>query len=275
MKKILAVLILALAIVSPAQNVKPEFQAFSGALVKLKKAEHGFHKFMLRIEAAPWAFEAQGEVQSPGGDSDLLINGLFDGDVYAVLAYIPSPSVGADGLEYQTGLFDMMLFYEDEPTQIRNLEFKLLPPANDEWAQGILSDAATSSSILGNIWNGKYNKAITRASAVPIDKNKLMAMQRKNKRANDDDGTISPRKRRVSADTEVEQEKPKKVKRKLPKDDDDDTISSRKRRLEDEEKQEETPKKKKKKKKKIEDSDSCDDPSLSIKEKRRCKMKKQ
>ena len=128
MKKIIAVLFLACALLGYAQDssIKPEFQAFSGALVKLKKAKNGYHKFMLQIVAAPWAFKAEGEVAAPGGDPDMLINALFDGDLYAVLAYVPSATSGADGQEYQVGLFDMMLFFEDEPTKIRNLKFSLL-----------------------------------------------------------------------------------------------------------------------------------------------------
>ena len=51
MKKIIAVLFLACALLGYAQDssIKPEFQAFSGALVKLKKAKNGYHKFMLEI----------------------------------------------------------------------------------------------------------------------------------------------------------------------------------------------------------------------------------
>ena len=88
MKKILTVIFLACAFVFAQEgSIKPEFQAFSGALIKLKKAEHGFHKFRLRVDVAPWSFLAEGEVQAPGGDSDVLITALFDRALYAVLAY--------------------------------------------------------------------------------------------------------------------------------------------------------------------------------------------
>ena len=66
MKKILTVIFLACAFVFAQEgSIKPEFQAFSGALIKLKKAEHGFHKFRLRVDVAPWSFLAEGEVQVP------------------------------------------------------------------------------------------------------------------------------------------------------------------------------------------------------------------
>ena len=272
MKKLLAVLFLAFAVVCSAQSsIKPEFQAFSGALIKLKKAEKGYHKFRLTVDVAPWAFQADGEVQAPGGDSDVLITALFDGELYAVLAYVPSTAAGSDGKEYQVGFFDMMLYYEEEPTQIRNLRFKLLPPANDEWAMGILKDALESGSLLGNVWGGKYERAITKASADLMDKSKLHALQKKNRKVSEDndDGTISSRKRRVSASDEEEVKTKKKSKKAA---DEESTISSRKRRVAADDEEEVAPKKKTKKKKVVEDE--CDDPSLSVKERRRCQLKK-
>ena len=266
MKKLIAVLFFVFAVVCPAQSLKPEFQAFSGALLKLKKAEKGYHKFRLTVDVNPWAFQADGEVQAPGGDGDALITGLFDGDVYAVLAYVPSTAAGSDGKEYQVGLFDIMLYFDEEPTRIRNLRFKLLPPANDEWAMGILKDALESGSLLGNVWGGKYDKAITKASADPMDKAKLRALQKKNSKRMDDDGTISTRKRRVEARDDEEVTPKKKRKAAM---EDDSSINKRKRRVEAEEEPAPT---KKKKKKKV-SGDECDDPSLSVKEKRRCQLK--
>ena len=272
MKKLIAVLFLAFAVICSAQSsIKPEFQAFSGALLKLKKVDKGYHKFRLTVDVAPWAFQADGEVQAPGGDGDALITGLFDGEVYAVLAYVPSTAAGSDGKEYQVGFFDMMLYFDEEPTKIRNLKFKLLPPANDEWAMGILKDALESGSLLGNVWGGKYEKDITKASADPMDKAKLRALQKKsNKKMDDNDGTITKRKRRVEA-SEEEEVAPKKKKKKVSSDDDEGTISKRKRRVAADDEEEPAPKKKKKKKAAVEDE--CDDPSLTVKERRRCQLK--
>ena len=273
MKKLIAILFLAFAVVCSAQSsIKPEFQAFSGALLKLKKVDKGYHKFRLTVDVAPWAFQADGEVQAPGGDGDALITGLFDGEVYAVLAYVPSTAAGSDGKEYQVGFFDMMLYFDEEPTKIRNLKFKLLPPANDEWAMGILKDALESGSLLGNVWGGKYEKDITKASADPMDKAKLRALQKKsNKKMDDNDGTITKRKRRVEA-SEEEEVAPKKKKKKVSSDDDEGTISKRKRRVAADDEEEPAPKKKKKKKAAVEDE--CDDPSLTVKERRRCQLRK-
>ena len=258
MKKILMMFLLAFAVIGYAQegSLKPKFQAFTGALVKLKPAQNGYHKFSLKVEAAPWAFQAIGEVRAPNGDPDLLINGLFDGDVYAVLAYIDQPTSGSDGQEYNVGLFDMMLYFDEEATSIRNLKFKLLPPANDDWAQGILSDALSSSTLIGNVWGGKYDGAITKASANPMDKQKLKSMKKQHTSAeesmSDDDDRRSRMKNKAKEEPVVKKKKKKKVV---------------------EEEEEEVKPKKKKKKKKAVEQDECDDPNLTIKEKRRCRMK--
>ena len=260
MKKILVLLVMALAMLGYAQegSLKPKFQAFTGALVKLKPAQNGYHKFSLKVEAAPWAFQAIGEVRAPNGDPDLLINALFDGDVYAVLAYVDQTASGTDGQEYNVGLFDMMLYYDEEATSIRNLKFKLLPPANDEWAMGILKDALESGSLIGNVWGGKYDGAITKASANPMDKQKLKSMKKQHTSAEESMSDDNDRRSRMKSKAKAADEEP--------------VVKKKKKKKVVEEEEEEAPKKKKKKKKKVSSEDECDDPSLSIKEKRRCRM---
>ena len=263
MKKILMMFLLAFAVIGYAQegSLKPKFQAFTGALVKLKPAQNGYHKFSLKVEAAPWAFQAIGEVRAPNGDPDLLINGLFDGDVYAVLAYIDQPTSGSDGQEYNVGLFDMMLYFDEDATSIRNLKFKLLPPANDDWAQGILSDALSSSTLIGNVWGGKYDGAITKASANPMDKQKLKSMKKQHTSAEETMSDDNDRRSRMKSKSKAADDEPVVKKKK-----------KKKKVVEEDEEEEVKPKKKKKKKKAVEE-DECDDPNLTIKEKRRCRMK--
>lgn len=241
MKKILILLVLALSMVGYAQegSIKPKFQAFSGALLKLKDSEKGYLKFSLKVDVAPWAFQAIGEVRAPNGDPELLREALFEGEVYAVLAYIDNSPVEVNGEQYNVGLFDIMLYYDEEPTTIRNLKFRLLPPADDDWSKGILNDALSSGSLLGQIWKGKYERAITKASADPIDKRKLQAMKKKKKDAEDSEMTVSDK---------------RKQRMKEMADDDDDQP--------------------KKKKKKMSNRDECDDPNMSPREKKRCRMKK-
>ena len=246
MKKILALLVLALAMVGYAQegNIKPKFQAFSGALLKLKEAEKGYHKFSLKVDVAPWSFQAIGEVRVPNGDTEALREALFEGDLYAVLAYIDNSPVEVNGEEYQVGLFDIMLYFDDEPTSVRNVKFKLLPPVDDDWSKSGLQDALSSGSLLGKIWDGKYEREITKASADPMDKGKLKAMKRKKQEAAEE----------ATASSMSVPEKKKKRMREMAEEDDQ-------------------PKKKKKKKKASSREDECDDPSFTPKERKRCLMK--
>ncbi len=243
MKKILALLVLAFAVVGYAQqgNIKPKFQAFSGALLKLKDAEKGFQKFSLKVDVAPWSFQAIGEVRVPNGDSEALREALFEGDLYAVLAYIDNSPVEVNGDVYQVGLFDVMIYFDDEPTTVRNVKFKLLPPVDDDWSKSGLQDAQSSASLLGKIWDGKYEREITKASADPMDKGKLKAMKRKKQEA-------------VEAETMSVSDKKKKRMKDMADED--------------------QPKKKKKKKKASRDEDECDDPGMTPREKKRCLMKK-
>ena len=246
MKKILAMLVLALAMAGYAQqgSIKPKFQAFSGALLKLKDAEKGYQKFSLKVDVAPWSFQAIGEIRVPNGDTEALREALFEGDLYAVLAYIDNSPVEVNGEEYQVGLFDIMVYYDDEPTTVRNVKFKLLPPVDDDWSKSGLNDALSSGSLLGNIWGGKYEKAITKASADPMDKGKLKAMKRKKSAPAEE-----------TSDMSVSEKKKKRMKDMAEEED-------------------EQPKKKKKKKKAASSEDECDDPSFTPKEKKRCLMMK-
>jgi hypothetical protein len=233
-------LVLALVMAGYAQegSIKPKFQAFSGALLKLKDTDKpGTLKFSLKVDVAPWAFQAIGEVRSPTGDAESIREALFEGDLYAVLAYIDNSPVEVNGEEYQVGLFDIMLYYDDEPTTIRNLKFKLLPPVDDDWSKSGLNDALSSGSLLGNIWGGKYEKAITKASADPMDKGKLKALKRKKSAASEEsEVSVSEKKKQRMKDMADEEDQPKK--------------------------------------KKASRGDECDDPGLTPKEKKRCLMMK-
>ena len=311
MKKILCMLFMAVAVLSFAQgNTKPEFQAFASSLLKLKPAEGGWQKFSLKVEIAPWAFQAIGEVHIVAGDAELLNSALYDGTLYSVVAYIPAPAAGTDGKEYQVGVFDMMLFLEDEPTQVRNVKFRLLPPANDEWAMGIFKDAIASGTALGSVWGGAYEDEITKASAVPMDKKQLQANLKKKERPEpspaaepapvakkkkkrsynedeeDEDGsnlTVKEKRRRAmlqkkreAATEEAEEEEEPVVKKKKKKrsyDEDEEeapVVKKKKKKRSYDEDEEEAPVVKKKKKKKSYDEDE-EEPVVKKKKKKKKK----
>lgn len=273
MKKILCMLFMAVAVLSFAQgNTKPEFQAFASSLLKLKPAEGGWQKFSLKVEIAPWAFQAIGEVHIVAGDAELLNSALYDGTLYSVVAYIPAPAAGTDGKEYQVGVFDMMLFLEDEPTQVRNVKFRLLPPANDEWAMGIFKDAIASGTALGSVWGGAYEDEITKASAVPMDKKQLQANLKKKERPEPspaaEPAPVAKKKKKRSYDEDEEDEDGSNL-----------TVKEKRRRAmlqkkreaaaEEAEEEEEAPVVKKKKKKRSYDEDEEEAPVVKKKKKKR------
>ncbi len=287
MKKLLCMLLMALAVLSFAQgNTKPEFQAFSSSLLKLKPAEGGWQKFSLKVEVAPWAFQAIGEVHVVAGDPELLNSALYDGTLYSVVAYIPAPAAGTDGKEYQVGVFDMMLFLEDEPTQVRNVKFRLLPPANDEWAMGIFKDAISAGTALGSVWGGAYEEEITKASAVPLDKKQLQANLKKKDRP-EPAAEPAPVAKKKSRSYDEEEEAPvakkKKKKRSYDEDEEDEdgsnlTVKEKRRRAmlqkqraaaAEEADEEEAPVVKKKKKKRSYDEDEEEAPVVKKKKKKK------
>ncbi len=271
MKKILCMLFMAVAVLSFAQgNTKPEFQAFASSLLKLKPAEGGWQKFSLKVEIAPWAFQAIGEVHIVAGDAELLNSALYDGTLYSVVAYIPAPAAGTDGKEYQVGVFDMMLFLEDEPTQVRNVKFRLLPPANDEWAMGIFKDAIASGTALGSVWGGAYEDEITKASAVPMDKKQLQANLKKKERpapapvAEEEPVVKKKKKRSYDEDEEDEDGSSLTVKEKRRR-----AMMQKKRAAAEEAEEEEEPVVKKKKKKRSYDEDEEEAPVVKKKKKKK------
>lgn len=172
MKKIISLLCV-LAISSFAQK-GTEFQAFSGEFLKVGDMKAGYHPFTMPVQGEGWAFKAEGEVQAPAGDPYVLLDGILDGTVYAVVAYVPAVAAGTDAKDYQVGMFDMMIYLEDESVKVRNVKFTLLPPANDEWASDMARDAnEIGAASKATLWSGANDVAITRTSAVPLTKKDL------------------------------------------------------------------------------------------------------
>jgi hypothetical protein len=169
-------------------GVKPEFQAFAANFLDLKDAgDDGYHSFTLRVDVAPWAFVYTGKVLAPNGDPDVLMDALAGDELYEVIAYVPAPVQGSDGKEYQAGVFDVMLYYSDGDEElqatIRDAKVQLLAPiASDSWAQNAFKDAQTSKGM--GVWkDASYSSAITDASADPMDKTKVYASKRAAKKA--------------------------------------------------------------------------------------------
>ena len=185
MKKILS-FVMFLSLFAFAE-ITPEFQAFAPNFMKLDKVVKGYHDFTLKVDVAPWSFVYKGQVKAPNGDPYLLYDGIDAGDVFIVIAYVPAPVQGPEGDEYQAGIFDIMIYYTDGSEElaatIKNASVELLPPLSaDQWAKESMDAAKSAGEVIGTIWtDSKYAKAITVASADPLDKDKLLAAKKAKK----------------------------------------------------------------------------------------------
>ena len=276
MKKIIA-LLCACALSSFAQK-NTEFQAFAGEFLKIGDMKGGYHSFSMPVKGEGWAFQAEGQVQAPAGDPYVLLDGVIDGLVYAVIAYVPAVAAGTDAKDYQVGMFDMMIYLEDEAVKVRDVKFKLLPPANDEWALDMARDAAEiGNASKATLWNGSHDVEITRTAAVPLTKKDLQPAKPKPVArklppppAQEAEAAEEPVvKKRVVKRKAVAEEEEAPVKKKR--------VVKRKKVVEPEEDyEEETPKKKKvvkkrivKKKRVIVEEEPEAEEGLTIREKRR------
>ena len=176
-------LVLFCATLSFAQ-IQPSFQAFDADYLTLAEAARGYHHFSIRVDYAPWAFVAEGNVKAPQGDEDLLFNSMDNDQLYIIVAYSESPIGGSDGLEYQAGIYDVMIYYSDGvdefSTKIKDLKVSLLPPiASDSWAKGSLEDAQGKRGNTGDVFRNSANaNAIFQASAHPLSKAQAQAARK-------------------------------------------------------------------------------------------------
>jgi len=183
LQKLAMFLVLCCAMLSFAQ-VKPSFQAFDADYLSLSEASKGYHHFSIRVDYAPWAFVAEGEVKAPQGDPDMLFYSMDDDQLYIVVAYSESPIGASDGLEYQAGIYDVMMYYSDGvdefSTKIKDLKITLLPPiASDTWAKGSLEDAQGKRGNPGDVFKNPENaNAIFKASAHPLSKAQAQASRK-------------------------------------------------------------------------------------------------
>lgn len=278
MKKIIA-LLCACALSSFAQK-NTEFQAFAGEFLKIGDMKGGYHSFSMPVKGEGWAFQAEGQVQAPAGDPYVLLDGVIDGLVYAVIAYVPAVAAGTDAKDYQVGMFDMMIYLEDEAVKVRDVKFKLLPPANDEWALDMARDAAEiGNASKATLWNGSHDVEITRTAAVPLTKKDLQPAKPKPVARK-----LPPPPAQEAEAAEEPVVKKRVVKRKAVAEEEEDPAPVKKKRVvkrkkvvePEEDYEEETPKKKKvvkkrivKKKRVIVEEEPEEEEGLTIREKRR------
>ncbi|MCL2260012.1 MAG: hypothetical protein FWC15_01500 [Fibromonadales bacterium] len=228
----------------PKLNAKePSFAGFTGSFIKFGPVSGNDRSFTMSVEYAPWFFEIKGTA-----NANYLTPDLGD-DVIAVLAYYNALGKTADGADYQAGLFDLMIYLDDEPVKISNLSFALTGQAAA--GSSVLAQAKTWNFSQGQVFRmAKYESPILTAQATYLDKSHI---ERENaaakKRVAD---SIAREKKRVSDSIAKEE---KRVK---------DSISAHRKAVRDSIEREEAAAKRasvatKKKKKRAEVDDDFDD----------------
>ncbi|GHV12340.1 hypothetical protein AGMMS49938_04690 [Fibrobacterales bacterium] len=194
---------------------EPKFAGFTGSFVKFGKAAGNSRPFSISVEYKPWFFEISGSANADHNTADLDI--LLD-DIVGVLAYYDAPGKAPDGSTYQAGLFDFMLYLDDSPIKVSNLNFKLLSKAVA--GNAVLRQAENWNFAPGAVFKQKkYDDPIFEAQADPLDKATLAkAEQAEKKRIAD---SIATEKKRVQ-DSIARVEKRRK-----------DSIAAERRRVED------------------------------------------
>jgi len=281
---------------APKFNSKePSFAGFTGSFIKFGPVSGNARPFTMTVEYAPWFFEIKGTASA-----DYLTQDLGD-DAIAVLAYYKVD----DSANYQPGLFDLMIYLDDEPIKMSNLSFALIGPATA--GSAVLAQAKTWNFTQGQVFKmSKYaNGDILTAQATYLDKSHIErekaaakkrvadSIAREEKKVKDSiakeekrvKDSIAKEKKRV-ADSVAKEEKKRK-----------DSISAHRRHVRDsieqekaeeearkkaaaatkkkkkrpvvEEAEEEPPRKKRKKKPVIEEEEDDDEPPPPKKKKKR------
>jgi len=269
---------------------EPKFQGFTGSFIKYGKMSAGSREFTIRVEHSPWFFEYSGKVNAAHNTADLDI---YSDEVVAVVAYYDAAGKTSEGQAYQAGMFDVMLFLEDEQTRISEAKVKLIGPAGQESAgSDILAKAKTHTALTdGAVFkDAKFEKQITQAQADALDKSAIIAAQKvEQKRIADSVATerkrvadsVATEKKRVADSIATEQKRVEKLEKARKKElkrqaDSVATYQAEQQRIADEAA---APKKKKKKKAVVEESSDeeavvADEEEAPVVKKKKKKKKK-
>jgi hypothetical protein len=182
------------SLASPANlsGKEPSFIGFVGTFIKFGKISGGNRSFIMSIEHSPWFFEVKGTANADHSTGDL--HELL-GDIVAVLAYYDAQGKSEDGTKYQAGLFDFMLYLDDEPIKISNVSFTMIGKATA--GSATLAQAKTWNFESGKVFKTqKYSNSIIKAQAGAIDKGDLEKEEVAAKKRTAD--SIEKEKKRVS-----------------------------------------------------------------------------
>ncbi|MDR0517355.1 MAG: hypothetical protein LBH25_09975 [Fibromonadaceae bacterium] len=264
------------------ETKEPSFAGFTGSFMKFGKVSSGNRSFTMSVSFGQWFFDVSGLANAGHNTDDLDI--LLE-DITAVLAYYDAKGQTSSGESYQAGLFDLMVYLDDEPIKVSNLKFSLTGKATE--GSKVLEQAKTWNFVQGSIFkNSKYSSNIMKAQAASVDKSDIAkeeaaakkkvadsiarekkrvadSIARVEKKAADSIAKIEKRKkdsiaaekkkaaaakRRAMEEDDDEDEPPVKKKRKKAADDDEPAKKKKKRKPAVEEDDDEPPVKKKKKK---------------------------
>jgi len=172
MKKFLLPLVLVFACVAFAQTApklstkEPSFIGFTGTFMKFGKTTGGTRPFTMTLDYKPWFFELSG-VANAGHNAEEL--DYLAENITIVLAYYDTKGKAQDGTPYQAGLFDFMMYLDDDPIKVTNMKITLKGKA--EGGSSTLNQAKTWNFEQGKVFStSKYSSAITKAQASALDK---------------------------------------------------------------------------------------------------------
>jgi len=147
----------------------PSFAGFTGSFIKFGKFSGNNRPFTMRVEFGQWAFEASGNANAAHNTEDLDI--LLE-DIVAIVAYYDAKGTAKDGSTYQAGLFDLMIYLDDEPIRVSNVKFDLTGGASA--GAKVLEQAKTWNFQAGQVFKmGKYEREIVKAQAIAIDRSDI------------------------------------------------------------------------------------------------------
>jgi hypothetical protein len=264
----------------------PLFMGFTGSFIKFGRVSGNGRSFTMSAGFRPWFFEIKGVVDADHNTEEL---DALIGDIVTVVAYYNAQGKAQDGTSYQAGIFDFMMYLDDEPLKISNLSITL----TDKAAAGatVLEQAKTWNFEQGKIFRTKkYDNGIIKAQATALDRSDIAKEKKKTKKRTAD--SIAKEKKRVEDSTKLASKKKRdsiarerqriedsiaeyealkeqarrkaaaaKKKRQMEEEDEDDyeppkkkaTSTKKKRVVEEDEDDYEPPPKKKTKKKRLED----------------------
>ncbi|HSQ41494.1 MAG TPA: hypothetical protein VLM37_04355 [Fibrobacteraceae bacterium] len=163
-----------------AQNTPQlQFQGFDGGFLTFGKQEKGFRAFEFRSEFDPWHIIVRGKVNAGPQTSDLDI---MPDDIGVILSYFDVGFKDPSGKPQMVAVHELMIFVEDEPADVKDINIEFLPPTAGHAATAKLAEAgalfkAYVASMPEEPRISREDAAITKALADPWNKDRRIRLQ--------------------------------------------------------------------------------------------------